>query len=113
MPCELISPTSEDFPHYNLITNSEVPKEKNDDSINLDAPRRRDKSTGDQEMVTVKKVYFFHFAACCKYIVTEFLYNYFTELQFLFAEGSFLHGLGKEASKVLQKNSDNILHHTK
>ena len=56
MPCELISPTSEGFPRYNTIINSEVPKEKNEDTINLDAPRRRDKSTGDQEMVTVKKV---------------------------------------------------------
>lgn len=35
---------------------SEVPKTKNDDSINLEAPRKRDKPTGDQEMVTVKKV---------------------------------------------------------
>ena len=62
MPCELISPTSEGFPHHNAIINdfdSEVPKEKNDNSINLDAPRRRDKPTGDQEMVTVKKVHFF------------------------------------------------------
>ena len=57
---------------------------------------------------------FYNLLRCnCIKKVTEFLYNYFTELQFLFAEGSFLHGLGKETGKVLQKNSNYILYHTK
>ena len=36
-----------------------------------------------------------------------------TELQFLFVKGSSLCGLGKEAGEILQKNSNNILHHSK
>ena len=36
-----------------------------------------------------------------------------TELQFLFPEGSSLSGLGKETRKIFQKNSNDILHHTK
>ena len=41
---------------------SDVPKETNDESINLDAPRKRGKTSTDQEMITVKKV---------KYITTD------------------------------------------
>ncbi len=50
-------PLARFFPNlFLLLYVSEVPKERNKDSINLEAPRKRDKPTGDQEMVTVKKV---------------------------------------------------------
>ena len=62
MLCKFASSTSEVFPNFlvysiMLLHGSEVPKDKNEDSINLDAPRKREKPTGDQEMVTVKKVF--------------------------------------------------------
>ena len=165
MLCELallarFSPTSLHNHNTTLSFDSEVPKEKTEDSINLEAPRKREKPTGDQEMVTIKKVAtgcftLIHIVTraagcmaipkhkhcsppllCYQYIMCLLAYAFkalltsvqytvgmihclitvsfcLTELQFLFPEGSSLVGLGKETSQVLQKNSNDILHHTK